>query len=78
MEPGRVEQVIRQAAGNTLAALRLFDAYRGEQIEPGKKSLAFGLTYQALDRTLTDSEALQIRQRIIRRLDQELGAKIRS
>ena len=74
----RVEQVIRQAAGKTLAALRLFDVYRGDQVGPGKKSLAFSLTYQAPDRTLTDSEALQLRQRIIRGLDQELGAKIRS
>lgn len=44
----------------------------------GKKSLAYSLTYQADDRTLTDKDAAQIRQRIIRRLEQELGAKIRS
>jgi phenylalanyl-tRNA synthetase beta chain len=75
---GRVMQVIRQAGGKTLAAVRLFDIFRGEQIGAGKKSLAFSLTYQSFDKTLTDSDAAQIRQRILRRLDQEMGAKLRS
>jgi phenylalanyl-tRNA synthetase beta chain len=73
----RVEQTIRQAGGQTVAQVRLFDVYRGEQIGPGLKSLAYSLTYQAPDRTLTDPEAAQVRQRIIRRLEQELGAKLR-
>jgi phenylalanyl-tRNA synthetase beta chain len=74
----RVEQCIRAGGGRTLRAVRLFDVYRGEQIGAGKKSLAYSLTYQALDRTLTDEEAAQIRNRIVRRLEQELGAKLRS
>ena len=76
--PSGWRQMIRQAGGKTLAGLRLFDVYRGEQIGAGKKSLAYSLTYQAADRTLTDEEVLQIRQRIVRRLEQELGAKLRS
>jgi phenylalanyl-tRNA synthetase beta chain len=43
-----------------------------------KKSLAFNLTYQAWDHTMDDKEAAQIRQRIIKRLEQVLGAKLRS
>jgi phenylalanyl-tRNA synthetase beta chain len=74
----RVEALLRQAGGKTLIDLHLFDVYRGEQIGAGKKSLAYSLTYQAADRTLTDSDVAQIRQRIVRRLDQELGAKLRS
>lgn len=74
----RVEQVIRQAGGKLLAGLALFDIYRGGQIGTGKKSLAYSLTYQAPDRTLTDQEILQLRNRIIRRLETELGAKLRS
>jgi phenylalanyl-tRNA synthetase beta chain len=74
----RVALVIAEAGGKTLAAMRLFDVYRGDQVGRGKKSLAYSLTYQAPDRTLNDQEALQIRQRIIRRLEQELEAKIRS
>jgi len=78
MPAEQVEAVIRQAGGQTLIALNLFDVYRGEQIAPGKVSLAYSLTYQAPNRTLTDQEVLQIRQRIVRRLEQELGARLRS
>lgn len=75
---GRVLELIRLAGGNLLAEVHLFDIYRGAQIGAGKKSLAFSLTYQALDRTLTDGEAAQVRQRIIRRLEKDLGAKLRT
>jgi len=72
-----VAGAIRTSGGRTVIDLRLFDVYRGEQVGAGKKSLAYSLTYQAADRTLTDSEVLQIRQRILRRLEQELGARLR-
>jgi len=36
--------------------VRLFDVYIGENIEPGKKSVAFNLTYQSLEKTLSDEE----------------------
>jgi phenylalanyl-tRNA synthetase beta chain len=77
--PGeQVEAVIRQAGGKTLSELRLFDVFRGEQIGAGKKSLAYSLTYQSEERTLTDDEVLKIRQRIVRQLEKELGAKLRA
>ena len=74
----RVLSLIRQVGGKLLSGVRLFDIFRGEQIGAGKKSLAYSLTYQAPDRTLTDTEAAQVRQRIVRRLEQEFGAKLRS
>jgi len=74
----RVEAVIHQAGGKMLAAVRLFDVFRSGSIGEGKKSLAYNLTYQAAERTLTDKDAAQIRQRIIRRLEQELDARLRS
>lgn len=74
----QVAEMIRQTGGNTVSDMRLFDVYRGEQLGPGKKSLAYSLTYQASDRTLTDDEVARIRGRIIKRLEQELGAKLRS
>ena len=40
--------------------MTLFDVYRGDQVGGGKKSLAFSLTYQAPDRTLTDAEVEEI------------------
>ncbi len=74
----QVLTVIQQAGGKILASVRLFDIFRGEQIGAGKKSLAYNLTYQAPDKTLTDKDAAQIRQRIVKKLEQELGARLRS
>ncbi len=74
----RVAEVIQHAGGTMLTSVRLFDVYRGEQTGAGKKSLAYSLTYQAPDRTLTDKQVGKIRKRIIRRLEQELGAVLRS
>lgn len=74
----RVEDLIRQTGGPGVASVRLFDIYRGEQIAAGKKSLAYRLTYQAPDKTLTDAEAAAIRSRIVRRLEHDLGATLRS
>ena len=73
----RVESLIRQTGGRTVTNTRLFDVYRGDQIGMGKKSLAYSLTYQA-DKTLTDAEAAAIRTKIVKRLENELGAKLRS
>jgi len=74
----RVAQTIRQAGSKAVTAVRLFDIYRSEQIGAGKKSLAYSITYQAYDRTLTDKDVAAIRQKILRRLEQELGAVLRS
>jgi phenylalanyl-tRNA synthetase beta chain len=74
----RVAEVIQAGGGRIVTGVRLFDVYRGEQIGSGKKSLAYSLTYQSPDKTLTDNDVAQIRQRIIRRLEQELGAILRS
>jgi phenylalanyl-tRNA synthetase beta chain len=72
-----VEKLIRQTGGRTITKVRLFDVYRGEQTGTGKKSLAYNLTYQDPNRTLTDKDAAQLRNKIVRRLEQELGAKLR-
>ncbi len=58
--------------------MRLFDIYRGEKLGEGKKSMAYQLTYQAQDRTLTDKDAETIRNRIVRALTKEYGAVLRS
>jgi phenylalanyl-tRNA synthetase beta chain len=74
----RVEQVIRSAGGRMVSDIHLFDVYRGNQIGTDKKSLAYSLTYQESQRTLTDQEVAKIRDHIIKQLEQELNAKLRS
>ncbi|MGQ9733634.1 MAG: phenylalanine--tRNA ligase subunit beta [Candidatus Bipolaricaulia bacterium] len=73
----RVAQVIREAGGELLRELILFDLYQGPPIPEGKKSLAFRLKLQAKERTLTDEEADALRFRIEERLAEELGAELR-
>jgi phenylalanyl-tRNA synthetase beta chain len=73
----RVAELIRQTGGKVLRDVRLFDVYRGGKIGAGKKSLAYSLTYQADNKTLSDKDVAGIRTHILRRLEQELGAKLR-
>ena len=73
----RVEAVIREAGGAMLRSTTLFDLYRGEQVGAGKKSLAYALTYQHDERTLTDDEAAKIRGRIVKKLRDAVGAELR-
>jgi len=72
-----VDALIRQTGGRTVTNVRLFDVYRGEQIGPGKKSLAYSLTYQDPGRTLTDQDAARLRNKIVKRLERELSAQLR-
>jgi phenylalanyl-tRNA synthetase beta chain len=74
----QIADLIYQTGGETVTKVKLFDVYRGGQAGPGKKSLAFNLTYQNPERTLTDQEVARIRQKIIKQLDKELGAQLRS
>ena len=73
----RLLAAIREAGGALLADVVLFDVYSGEQVGAGKRSLAFSLTFQAPDKTLTSEETAKQRERIVKRLTQEFGAQIR-
>ena len=73
----QVAELIRQSGGKLLVDARLFDVYRGQSIPAGKKSLAYALTFQAPDRTLTDEDTKKLRQKIVARLERELGATLR-
>jgi phenylalanyl-tRNA synthetase beta chain len=73
----RVVAEIWAAGQELLREVRLFDLYRGDNLPPGKKSLAYALTYQADDRTLTDKEVAKAHARIVARLEKALGAVLR-
>jgi len=72
-----VEETLRAAGGALLRHVELFDLYQGEQIPAGKKSLAYALTFQAEDRSLTEDEVLQLYQRIQQHAAVTLGAELR-
>jgi phenylalanyl-tRNA synthetase beta chain len=77
MSAARVEAEILAAGGDLLAGARLFDLYKGASIAAGKKSLAYALTYQAAERTLTDKEVDKAHKKIEDRLRHVLKAQIR-
>jgi phenylalanyl-tRNA synthetase beta chain len=74
----KVESEITASGGQLLSDVRLFDVYRGPNIPSGKKSLAYALTYQAEDRTLTDKEVAKVHGKIVSRLEKVLGAALRA
>ncbi len=73
-----IEGLIRQTGGSLVTDVRLFDVYRGKQAGVGQKSLAYRVTYQAEDRTLKDKDVARIRNKIVGRLEREVGAVLRS
>ncbi len=74
----KAQELISQTGGKLLTDVALFDIYQGDQIGSGKKSLAYRLTYQHPERTLTDAEVAKLREKIVKRLEQELAAQLRS
>ncbi len=72
-----LEKAMKKAAGPLLESIKLFDVYKGKQIEAGKKSVAFSLTLRSADSTLTDEQAVATVNKIIKALE-ALGAVLRS
>ena len=75
---GEVEAVLQQAGAPLLRHVELFDVYTGESLPPGKKSLAFHLTFQSMERTLKDKDSAKLRKKILRQLKKRLGAELRA
>ena len=73
----RIGQSITSAGGKLLESARLFDVYRGKGVEPGKKSMAFELTYRAEDRTLTAEEVEATHERLLRKACAAVGGELR-
>ena len=59
-------------------SVRLFDVYRGAPVDEGRRSLAYGVRLQALDRTLTDAEVAEVRARLISAVESAHGATLRA
>ena len=72
-----LEKEIQSAVGKTLENITLFDVYEGNQIESGKKSVAFSLKLRSKDKTLTDDDADSAMKKAIKAIE-KLGATLRS
>jgi len=74
---GDLVQTINTEAGKNLTDIELFDYYEGKQLEDDKKSLAFHLTFQSIERTLEDKEVDEIFCKITNKLRKEFKAELR-
>jgi phenylalanyl-tRNA synthetase beta chain len=72
-----LDQIIRRAGGAALTSVTLFDVYRGEQLGAGKKSLAYTLTYQGIDKPLSEGEIEKLRNKIIAAIERQAGGSVR-
>jgi phenylalanyl-tRNA synthetase beta chain len=65
------------ASSSLLRGLRVFDVYRGPGLEPGRKSIALGLIFQDISRTLTDEDVERLMTSVVSDLRESLNARIR-
>ena len=72
----QIEDVIKKAGGRLLDSIDIFDIYR--DIKPGKKSMAYNLTFKDSSRTLSDEEVMEVFNNIILKVTNELKAELRS
>jgi phenylalanyl-tRNA synthetase beta chain len=77
IEARRILDTARSARARDVEDVVLFDVYRGKGIPEGKKSIAIRVRYRRADKTLTDVEVAKSHSRIIKALENELGAEIR-
>lgn len=72
-----IENIIKQRGGKILESYSLFDVYKGQQIKENYKSVAYSITFRALDRTLTEDEVNKAMKKIINGLESNLEAQLR-
>lgn len=78
MKAEELEKIIVDVGGSLLTKVAVFDLYQGENLEPGKKSLAFSLRYQDPEKTLTEEEVSIVHKKILVNLEEQTGATLRS
>jgi phenylalanyl-tRNA synthetase beta chain len=75
---GDLVAAAHEAAGPELREMRAFDVYHGDQVGEGRKSIAFAVTFQSSERTLSDEDAAALREKIVSALHGRFGAELRT
>lgn len=71
-----LEKAITKGAGNLLETIQLFDVYQGEQIESGKKSVAFNIVLRSAENTLAEEQVNSTMKKVMKELE-KVGANLR-
>lgn len=72
-----VAEAVRDAGGELVESVNLFDVYAGKPLPEGKKNLAFSVRYRAPDRTLTDADVNSVHDRIVGEVGRRVGGSLR-
>ena len=72
-----IATLIKKSGGSSLSKIEVFDVYTGKGIEENKKSIAYSLTFEKMDRTLTDEEINECLEKIIDMVSKKIGAELR-
>ena len=75
---GELIDAIRADGGPLVRRARVFDVYEGDQLPPGKKSVAVSVSFQSDGGTLADDDAKELREKIVAALGARLGAELRT
>ncbi|GAB6106228.1 phenylalanine--tRNA ligase subunit beta [Fusibacter bizertensis] len=73
----QIETIVKETAGQLLESVKMFDMYKGKQITEGYKSVAYELIFRADDRTLIDEEVNKIFNKVLKALEEKIGAQLR-
>lgn len=73
-----VEKVIKKAGGRLLSNIDVFDVYTGEKVKENEKQIAYKLTFNGVDRTLTEEEVMDVFNNIIKKVTEEVPATLRN
>lgn len=74
---GEIKKIIKMRGGKLIENIALFDVYKGSQIKEGYKSVAYALSFRAVDHTLKEKEIGKTMKKILSGLETELGATLR-
>lgn len=77
VQVGDIIDVIKAVDDTILEDVQLFDVYRGKQVEEGKKSVAFTLTYRDKNKTLTDDDVAAVHSKVLEALNEKINAVLR-
>lgn len=75
---GEIISLVQKINKKLIKAVKIFDVYQGENIDSGKKSIAFNVTLEPKDKTLSDNDIDQISKKIISVVQETTGATLRS
>ena len=75
---GEIVNIVKNIDKELIKSVKIFDVYQGENIEVGKKSIAFNVTLEPKDKTLSEDDIEKVSKKIISEVQTTTGATLRS